>query len=108
MNDRVISVRVSKELESILAICPGSTRAAQLMSLVNFAIESGFPTCLLEEQPAVHLDDRVRELEQQIEQILQVKELADYCKWAVDKHDKQLEAIEQKLARRTNSLSSPA
>lgn len=101
MAERVISVRVTKELESILMLCPGSTRAAQLMSLVNFAIEAGFPTCLLGDQPANCLDDRVKELEQQIEQLLPVKELADYCKWSVDKHDIRLDAIEQKLNRKS-------
>lgn len=100
MSERVISVRVTKELESILAICPGATRAAQLMSLVNFAIEAGFPTCLIDDQPANCLDDRVKELEQQVEQLLSLKELADYCKWSVDKHDTRLDAIEQKLSRR--------
>lgn len=104
MAERVISVRVTKELESILMLCPGSTRAAQLMSLVNFAIEAGFPTCLLDEQPSDRLGERVGELEQQCKQLRQLTDLAEYCKWAVDKHELAIKAVEQKLNRRTSSL----
>lgn len=104
MAERVISVRVTKELESVLMLCPGSTRAAQLMSLVNFAIEAGFPTCLLDEQPSDRLGERVSELEQQCKQLRQLKDLAEYCKWSVDKHELAIKAVEQKLNRRTSSL----
>lgn len=104
MASGTISIRTTKELESILSICPGSTRTAQLMSLINFAIEAGFPTCLIDDQPSNCLDDRVIELEQQVKQLRQLKELAEYCKWAVDKHELEIKAVGQKLSRRTSSL----
>lgn len=87
----VFTLRLPSDLEGMIDICPGDTRTARIIGIIKFAFEQGYPGTEILNQPANHLD--LKEFEQ-------LKKLVEYCKWAVDKHETRLDAVEHKLSRR--------
>jgi len=95
MQRPAISFRLPTELEGTFDICPGSTQTEKIINIIKSAFEGGYPGTEIQEHSPTF--EQVESLRQQVKAL---EKKAEYWDWAVLKHDKQLEAIEQKLARR--------
>ena len=96
MQRPAISFRLPTELEGTFDICPGNTQTEKITNIIKSAFESGYPGSEITDcSPTL---EQIESLQQQVNAL---EKKAEYWDWAVLKHDKQLEAIEQKLSRRS-------
>jgi hypothetical protein len=90
----VFTLRLPSDLEGMIDICPGDTRTARIIGIIKFAFEQGYPGTEILDQPQTSVATLAQ-------QIAAIEKKAEYWDWSAKDQDERLDAIEEKLNRRS-------